>query len=112
MLARIPAGERATPTTAIPLECDKFEKNYDRALPTSFYPVKRALLRDVCAIADSSRGFLALLLLRHLFDSIDIVGFGGKGHHDEGAKWEDLHHLGVEHELLGSRELDPDPTPS
>jgi hypothetical protein len=66
--------------------------------------VKSDIWSEACALADSSRGFLAFLFLRRLFDSVDLIGFGGKGHHDN-TEWKDLHNVAVEHEMLRYGEL-------
>lgn len=93
------------------LECYKFELNYDGELRTGdIFPLKERWMREIChpwphdpdkTRSDPSRGLLAIMLFRQMFQKVHIVGFGGKGHNwneTAGFRWE--HDFEAEHALI------------
>ena len=87
----------------IVMECTDVNMNYDLdALPSNCYTIKREIFSDMCSICDSTRGFYILLLFKRFFRNVSIVGFGGKGHHED-VEHKMYHNNSAEHELI--REL-------
>ena len=84
----------------VPMECDKFESNYVSPRPVNVHPMNKSIWENTCSFSDSSRGFLSFLFLRRLFDRVDLIGFGGVGHHDKNSEWKALHNMDVEYEMI------------
>lgn len=80
------------------LECLVFEHNYNIDIKDCF-SIRGNIFEDMCAISDSTRGFYGVLLLTKVFKNIQLVGFGGIGHHNQ--KLQPIaHNITAEHKIL------------
>lgn len=86
--------------------CDDLQFNEANQRCNRTTTVRNELLRPICETWNPSRGFLAVALLLTSYDRVNILGFGGVGHHRPG--WVDLtYHMGyhdveAEHQAMAS----------